>query len=266
MLTKEASNALLKVLEEPPAGVVFVLCTTEEDKILATIKSRCQIHNLSLVPNEILAKHLLKIAELESIVIDSKTAEFVAMQAKGSVRDGISFLDKFKDLETVNIDNIKEHLGLIDQSYLIDFMKLLGERKVGQLFLIIDLMSQMSINLETFILEVEEFLQNINYKNNRFDNISYRLFNDVEKLCNLFTPSFLIQCFDSLSKWRSRFLPFSKLNLEVAVTEICLFEQPGKIVTPQQKQVQTEMPMDWMTIKKETPKPQPTIKEEEDDF
>lgn len=277
MLTKEASNALLKVLEEPPAGVVFVLCTTEEDKILPTIKSRCQVHNLFLLSKDAIKLQLLRIANEEGIKLDISTADFIALQAKGSMRDGISLLDKFRDLEVLDVDNVKKNLGLSDQSTLIEFIEFLARKKPGKLFLILDELAKSGANLEIFVSDVEEFLQNINYKNSGFDNSTYKFYSEVETIHGLFTTEFLIKCFDSLSKWRTRYLPFSKLNLEVAISEICLNSEQSKTIAKVD-----EMPMDWMTLK---PKPitvvsdgttnsagkpiikkEYPVKEEEDDF
>ena len=271
MLTKEASNALLKVLEEPPAGVVFVLCTTEEDKILPTIKSRCQVHALPLVSIENLALNLLGICVKEGIDLDTETANFLALKAKGSVRDSISLLDKFRSIEGgLTIQNIKNQF--LDSDQIENFMVLLAEKDIGQLFVLIDNIVAGGANLEAFISEVEEFLQNVNYKIAKFDNSTYNSYPLVNKIYNKFSTAFLLQCFDSLSKWRNRFIPLSRINLEVAVTEICLFQavqtQNLGLKTSPDMPAQDSMPMDWMTIKKAEPQVKKvdtvTVKDEDD--
>ncbi len=94
MLTKESFNALLKTLEEPPPHVKFIFATTEPHKILPTILSRCQRFDLRPIPAEIIAKHLLSIAEKEGVSLSAEAAFAVAKVADGGMRDAQSMLDQ----------------------------------------------------------------------------------------------------------------------------------------------------------------------------
>ena len=94
MLTTGAFNALLKTLEEPPAHVKFIFATTEPNKILATILSRCQRFDLRPIPDSIIADHLLHIAKVESVKLDPAAARAVAKGADGGMRDAQSMLDQ----------------------------------------------------------------------------------------------------------------------------------------------------------------------------
>ena len=94
MLTTGAFNALLKTLEEPPEHVKFIFATTEPNKILPTIISRCQRFDLRRIPNAIIAKHLLHIAELEGVKLDEKAAYAIGKGAEGGMRDAQSMLDQ----------------------------------------------------------------------------------------------------------------------------------------------------------------------------
>ncbi|MBE7496028.1 MAG: DNA polymerase III subunit gamma/tau [Verrucomicrobiaceae bacterium] len=94
MLTAGAFNALLKTLEEPPPHVKFIFATTEANKILPTIISRCQRFDLRRIPNAIIAKHLLHIAELEKVKLDEKAAYAIGKGAEGGMRDAQSMLDQ----------------------------------------------------------------------------------------------------------------------------------------------------------------------------
>ncbi len=119
MLTKEAFNALLKTLEEPPDHVIFILATTELNKLPDTIISRTQHFSFKPISNKIAVEHLLSIAESENIKLDSAAAEVIAEHGDGSFRDSISLLDKLKtnnttiDLETANLG-----LGLASGQFL----------------------------------------------------------------------------------------------------------------------------------------------------
>lgn len=94
MLTKEAFNALLKTLEEPPAHVKFMFATTEPDKVLATILSRCQRFDLRRIPAALIVRHLAEIAKLENVTIDEPALHSLARGADGGMRDAQSALDQ----------------------------------------------------------------------------------------------------------------------------------------------------------------------------
>jgi len=98
MLTKEAFNALLKTLEEPPAHAIFILATTEMEKILDTIVSRCQSFTFKKIPENVLKDSLVKIAKKEGFEIEDESAGLVAMLAEGSFRDSQSLLDQVLSL------------------------------------------------------------------------------------------------------------------------------------------------------------------------
>src|SRR3954469_5173698 len=94
MLTKEAFNALLKTLEEPPAHVKFMFATTEPEKVLPTILSRCQRFDLRRIPSALIVKHLAHIAELEQVKIDPAALSAIARGSDGGMRDAESTLDQ----------------------------------------------------------------------------------------------------------------------------------------------------------------------------
>jgi DNA polymerase-3 subunit gamma/tau len=114
MLTKEAFNALLKTLEEPPAHVTFILATTEPHKVPQTIISRCQRFDFKPAAPTAIAGHLLKIAKTEGIPLDEEAADLIARQARGSFRDALSMLDLLASVgsDGVTADVVREVLGL----------------------------------------------------------------------------------------------------------------------------------------------------------
>ena len=131
MLTKEAFNALLKTLEEPPEHVIFILATTEAHKVPATIASRCQHFAFKAVPAPALRTHLERIAKQEKIDIDEAALELLAQHAGGSLRDALSLLDQLTSLEK-KIDGalVEEILGLPPQEMVA---QLLGALAGGDL-------------------------------------------------------------------------------------------------------------------------------------
>lgn len=94
MLTKEAFNALLKTLEEPPSHVVFILATTEEEKLLDTILSRCQVFRMRAPSREVLAQTVTDVAKKEGFKLSSEAADLIAIAADGSFRDALGVTQK----------------------------------------------------------------------------------------------------------------------------------------------------------------------------
>lgn len=117
-LTKDAFNAFLKTLEEPPPNTVFVLATTEPEDLLETVASRCQRFDFHRIPADKMAAHLRHVAELEGIQIDADALEIVVRQATGSARDAVGLLDMLavssgKDGATgIDADLVRQMLGL----------------------------------------------------------------------------------------------------------------------------------------------------------
>jgi len=113
MLTREAFNALLKTLEEPPAHVVFILATTEAHKLPETIISRTQRYTFRPVPRELVAAHLKSIAKSEKITIADDALELIAEHGEGAFRDSISLLDQASSVsDTITRSDIERMLGL----------------------------------------------------------------------------------------------------------------------------------------------------------
>jgi len=124
MLSKNAFNALLKTLEEPPEHVKFIFATTEVKKIPITILSRCQRFDLHRIENKLLSSHLFKISELEKINIEQDAMTLIVRAADGSVRDGLSLLDQAiaNQKESISVNQIIDMLGLADRGKIFDLL------------------------------------------------------------------------------------------------------------------------------------------------
>lgn len=118
MLTTPAFNALLKTMEEPPAHVKFILCTTEAHKVPATIQSRCQRFDFRAIPASLIAEHLRRIMERESIRADDEVVRLIARQANGSMRDALSLADRLIAASGGHLTrrSVEEVLGLPDEA------------------------------------------------------------------------------------------------------------------------------------------------------
>ncbi len=126
MLSRNAFNALLKTLEEPPAHVKFLFATTEVEKLPVTVLSRTQRFDLRRIPAEMLAKHFDKVCGLEGVEAEEEALRIIAASAEGSVRDGLSILDQaiaHADMDaakdgagSVTAERVRDMLGLADKS------------------------------------------------------------------------------------------------------------------------------------------------------
>ena len=112
MLSKPAFNALLKILEEPPEHLIFVLATTELSKVPATILSRCQRFSFKRIPTALIRDHLLRIAAAEGFELSPKAAELLAVMAEGGMRDALSLLDQCASSPKIDEEYIYSCLGL----------------------------------------------------------------------------------------------------------------------------------------------------------
>ena len=142
MLSRNAFNALLKTLEEPPPHVKFIFATTEIRKVPITILSRCQRFDLKRVPIDTLAAHFAKVAAAEAISIEPGALDAIARAADGSVRDGLSLLDQAialgPDAATITSDAVATMLGLADRSMVFDLMDAIAAGNTAQALGVLD--------------------------------------------------------------------------------------------------------------------------------
>lgn len=136
MLTTAAFNALLKTLEEPPAHVIFVLCTTDPQKILETILSRCQRFDFHRIGNEDIEHRLAYVCEQEGFDYDDEALAIVARHAKGGMRDALSTLEQLSVFGngTVHADDARSLLGEVSDQILGDFSRAIADRDVAELY------------------------------------------------------------------------------------------------------------------------------------
>ena len=136
MLTTAAFNALLKTLEEPPSHVVFVLCTTDPQKILETILSRCQRFDFHRISNEDIVGRLRFICEQEGFAFDEEALEIVARHARGGMRDALSTLEQLSVFGdgSVRVDDARSLLGEVASTVLSEFACKIAVRDTVGLF------------------------------------------------------------------------------------------------------------------------------------
>ena len=137
-LTKEAANALLKTLEEPPSHAIFILATTEVQKMIPTIASRCQRFDFRKITASEITKKLEKVAKLEDAKIEKEALQLIALSSEGSLRDALSLLDKVltfhlgSDIKKeITSEAVRDLLGIVDLNLIGEFARLVLEKNAG---------------------------------------------------------------------------------------------------------------------------------------
>ena len=163
MLTPEAFNALLKMLEEPPEHVVFVLATTEKHRVLPTIVSRCQGFDFRRPGVETLGRKLAEIARAEEIEVDPEALTAIAREGRGSFRDAEGLLDQLSSFAEgrVTAAMVRELLGSVGREALLETTAALHERRAADSLRIVDRLSNDGRDLGQFVGELLSHLRSL---------------------------------------------------------------------------------------------------------
>ncbi|MFC1732905.1 DNA polymerase III subunit gamma/tau [candidate division KSB1 bacterium] len=154
MLTKEAFNALLKTLEEPPKHVVFMLATTEQEKLPDTIVSRCQSFTFKKPSQLILTKMISEVAKKEKFTLEPASADLIAMLAEGSFRDAHGILQKIlsssKD-KKVSIEEVELVTGTPKSKLINGFIEAVAEKKLEDALKVVEVVVSQNFDMKTFM-------------------------------------------------------------------------------------------------------------------
>ncbi|MGZ3590984.1 MAG: DNA polymerase III subunit gamma/tau [Thermodesulfobacteriota bacterium] len=163
MLTKEAFNALLKTLEEPPPHIIFIFATTEPHKIPATILSRCQRYDFKRIPFREVVGSLKRIVEEEGVQISQRGLFSIAQESEGSLRDAESLLDQVIGYagKQIRDEEIAEVLGLIDRKILSDTIEAIADRDVERCMEAVEKVYQFGYDLQHFCRELLQTLRHL---------------------------------------------------------------------------------------------------------
>ena len=164
MLSTAAFNAFLKTLEEPPSYAIFILATTEKHKILPTILSRCQIFDFNRIKNIDIASHLSKIADKESVSIESDALDLIAQKADGGLRDALSMFDlnvTFAAGNQVTYAEVLENLHILDYDYYFKIVDYLFEGNLSKTLLLFSEILQKGFDGHQFVVGLNEHFRNL---------------------------------------------------------------------------------------------------------
>lgn len=164
-LTKEAANALLKTLEEPPSYAIFILATTEIHKMIPTIISRCQRFDFRRLSLKEILKKLDKVSERENIKIEKTALELIALNSQGSLRDAESILDQIFALygadNEIKAENIKDLLGLVETALVGRFTDFLTQKKPAEAVNFLNEIQEKGLDLAEFAKTLLNYLRNL---------------------------------------------------------------------------------------------------------
>ncbi len=189
MLSNSAWNAFLKTLEEPPAHVIFILATTEINKIPETVMSRCQRFDFSKIPEDLMFIHLSNICKLENITITEDALKEIVKLSNGCLRDALSYLDKISKFDlNITSELIEKNFGILSGSKLDNLYKQIRSSNIEQINIVVNEISSTGITPLNFINDFVNYLMNKIIKKEIYDvkEIDF-IKNLINKLNNLIT-------------------------------------------------------------------------------
>lgn len=176
MLTNEAFNALLKTLEEPPQHVIFILATTEVEKIPLTIISRCQRYDFTTIPADKIVELLRDVSNKENVKIDDESLYLIYEKSEGSVRDAYTIYEKLVDSlynENITSELTEKILGFIPSKKLNEFLNEIDKKDISKILDYADNLWLEGINIEIFLKEFCKYLKKEKIKDNSEDSKKY---------------------------------------------------------------------------------------------
>jgi len=252
MLTREAFNALLKTLEEPPPHTVFIFATTEFHKVPATIISRCQHFEFKKISQKDIIKHLLDITQKENIKISSYGLNLIAEAADGSLRDSQSLLDKAVAFsgEIISDEDLKEILGTINKDILFAFTSAILGEKPDEIFPLVEGIIANGYDLRYFYKELIQHFRNLllikSIKNPQdLIPLNEEDINDLKKEAEKASHEDLLRYLVALQggEQELKFSSHPRIYLEVFLVKLCHFKKitPIKDILQELEEIKKEM-------------------------
>ncbi len=228
MLTKEAANALLKSLEEPPGHVYFILATTEPNKLPPTILSRCQRYDFRRIDFKTMVQHLRKICESEGYPMDMSALELIAKEAQGSLRDALTFLDQAMAYGARTKEDIINALGWHEEALIEDIADILLQRDLKRAMTLSQELFERGIDFVYLMEKLTEFFRTLFLA--KAIPGETKLILQSPSLRESFigaTPEELLLIFQILLKDLEilKRSPYPHLQFELTLAKICEFEK-----------------------------------------
>ena len=235
MLSKSSFNALLKTLEEPPPHVMFLMATTEVEKVPKTVLSRCLQLNLKVIPEAKIQLHLKSLLDLESIEYDEESIALIADSAQGSVRDGLTLLDQAiaHGNGSLNTDDVKALLGTIDQSYIIELVEQVVAGNGDGAYNALHKITELNVEYEQVLKILISVFHKISLHQQLHNNESESIQRLAENLDPQITQLHYEIALNSLGKFHVH--PHPKQALELCILRMLAFQPMGDVATPKEE-------------------------------
>jgi len=233
MLTKEAENAFLKTLEEPPSHIVFILATTEKNKILPTILSRCQIYDFRKISFEDNRNYLEKIIKSQGLKYDHQAISIIAKKAFGSLRDSLTILDRVINFTNGNItkNKVSEILNVLDSETYLKFTDLVLKSELNNAIIKFNDISEKGFDEKDFLEGLaKHFRDLIIVKSSESIKLisDHNFFNEIKIQSELSSQNELIRMIEIIEKSIINLSEFEnkKLVVEISLMKICKKNKP----------------------------------------
>ena len=233
MMTKEAFNALLKTLEEPPQNVVFILCTTDPYKVLPTILSRCQRYNLTKIDQADLIKLLTKILNQELISFDNDALSIIANLANGGARDALSILDQLIAYSDgyISADKVREVFGLVTNEDKIILLNYLYRKDTLSTINFLEKLNYKNIDISRFVLDLLNLLKDclIYLKTENSELLQVSTIEEVKQVTNIYSSFDLLNLIEMFLTCQSKIKEASNPGFVLEITLLELLEKAKQI-------------------------------------
>ncbi len=241
MLTKEAFNALLKIMEEPPPHVKFILATTEIHKVLPTILSRCQRYDFRRILPEDITKRLLYVAERENITLDPEAAELIARTADGGMRDALSLLDQcIAFSENVTPDIVSGAAGIAGREPVFDILEAAAAGDAAKAIAVTDKLYAMSKDMQKLCDELISQFRNVMIANAVPENADLLVCmpSELEKIKSLagrLSAEEIMSKLEILQACNERIARVSskRVEMEMCLLKLCAAPKSGDTANPE---------------------------------
>lgn len=162
MLSTSAFNALLKIMEEPPSHIIFILATTEIHKVPATILSRCQRYDFTRIPEDAISAHVSKIAVAEGLTLSADAAALIARLADGALRDALSILDTCAVVKSeIDEETVRTMAGVTDGAYLFKLSAAISTKNIVEVLTLVATLREKSIDVKRLCEELINHYRNL---------------------------------------------------------------------------------------------------------
>jgi len=261
MLSKSSFNALLKTLEEPPPHVMFLMATTEVEKVPKTVLSRCLQLNLKIIPETQIRDHIQSLLDLESIKYDEESLVLIASSAQGSIRDGLTLLDQAiaHGNGALESDQVKSLLGTIDQSYIIELVNHVAASDGDGAYLALNKITELNVEYEQVLKIIISVFHKISLHQQLQNSEDASIKQLAESIDPQVTQLHYEIALNALSKFHVH--PHPKQALELCILRMLAFQPLSDGVSPKIEKKNSKLAVESSPLKQNKVEPVKAPKE-----